>query len=502
MANVIARIGRPALVMPHNKTLAAQLYGEFREFFPHNAVGYFVSYYDYYQPEAYIPQRDIYIEKDASINDEIDRLRLAATSALLARRDVIVVATVSLHLRPRLARGLPQLMVLRGGRGATATRSSLQLVDIQYERNDVGFERGKFRVRGDAVEVWPAYEEIAYRIELFGDEVESLTVIDPLTGAVLERLKRHVRSTRPSTSSRRRRRSKRAVEAIQHELEERLDELQDAGQAPRGAAAARRAPSTTWRCSWRSATARASRTTPGTSPAATPGETPNTLLDFFPDDFLLLHRRVARHDAPDPRDVRRATASARATLVEHGFRLPQRSTTARCSSTSGSAVNQAVFVSATPGDYELAMSEARSSSRSSGRPAWSTRSSRSSRPQGQVADLLGEVSDRADAGRARPGHHAHQAAGRGPHRLPRRGGRPGALPALRARRLRAHHASSASCGTGSSTCWSASTCSARGSTCPRSRWSHPRRRQGGLPPQRDVADPDDRPRRPERRAVA
>ncbi len=180
-ANVIAQLGKPTLVLSHNKTLAAQLYKEFQGFFPHNAVHYFVSYYDYYQPEAYIPQRDIYIEKDASINENIDRLRLAATSALVSREDVIIVASVSciygLGSPSDYKRddGPPR----QGRDRSIATICCCKLVDIQYERNDVAFERGKFRVRGDVVEVWPAYEEFGLRIELFGDEVDDLSIINP-----------------------------------------------------------------------------------------------------------------------------------------------------------------------------------------------------------------------------------------------------------------------------------------------------------------------------------
>ena len=172
---MIARSGRPALVLSHNKTLAAQLYGEFKEFFPHNAVRYFVSYYDYYQPEAYIPQRDIYIEKDAAINDEIEKLRLACTSALVSRRDVVVVASVSCIYGLGSPEDYKKLTVpVKVGQIIDRDEMLLRFVDIQYDRNDVAFERGKFRVRGDVVELWPAYEEIAFRIELFGDEVESL----------------------------------------------------------------------------------------------------------------------------------------------------------------------------------------------------------------------------------------------------------------------------------------------------------------------------------------
>src|SRR6478735_8147029 len=188
MANVIARAGRPAIVFAPNKTLAAQLYAEFREFFPQNAVEYFVSYYDYYQPEAYIPQRDTYIEKDASINEEIERLRLACTSALVSREDVLVVASVSCIYGLGSPDDYRKMMVhLKVGDMVDRDEVLLKFVDIQYDRNDVSFERGKFRVRGDVVELWPAYEEVAFRIELFGDEVETLAVIDPLTGSVIEK---------------------------------------------------------------------------------------------------------------------------------------------------------------------------------------------------------------------------------------------------------------------------------------------------------------------------
>ncbi|MFO0178518.1 MAG: DEAD/DEAH box helicase family protein, partial [Planctomyces sp.] len=183
MANVIQRVQRPTLVLSHNKTLAAQLYSEFREFFPQNAVTYFVSYYDYYQPEAYIPQRDIYIEKDASINQEIDRLRLLATSALVSRNDVIVVATVSCIYGLGSPKDYLAMMVpLHVGQQVDRDSLLLRLVDIQYDRNDFDPARGKFRVRGDVIEIWPAYEEFAYRVELWGDEIEKLSMIDPVSG--------------------------------------------------------------------------------------------------------------------------------------------------------------------------------------------------------------------------------------------------------------------------------------------------------------------------------
>src|SRR5438309_3573335 len=185
-SNVIAQIGKPTLVLAHNKTLAAQLYKEFRGFFPRNAVHYFVSYYDYYQPEAYIPQRDIYIEKDALINENIDRLRLAATSALVSREDVIIVASVSCIYGLGSPSDYKRMMVyLKKGDIIDRDTLLLKLVDIQYERNDTAFERGRFRVRGDVVEIWPASEEYALRLELFGDEVEALAIIHPTSGETL-----------------------------------------------------------------------------------------------------------------------------------------------------------------------------------------------------------------------------------------------------------------------------------------------------------------------------
>src|SRR6266853_408129 len=187
-AHVIAKLGKPTLVLSHNKTLAAQLYKEFKSFFPHNAVHYFISYYDYYQPEAYIPQRDIYIEKDAAVNDEIERLRLACTSALVSRQDVLVVASVSCIYGLGSPEDYRKMMVrLQVGDLIDRDEVLLKFVDIQYDRNDVSFERGKFRVRGDVVELWPAYEEIGYRIERFGYEGERLATSDPVSGAVLEK---------------------------------------------------------------------------------------------------------------------------------------------------------------------------------------------------------------------------------------------------------------------------------------------------------------------------
>ncbi|MEK6236690.1 MAG: DEAD/DEAH box helicase family protein, partial [Planctomycetales bacterium] len=230
MANVIQHLQRPTLVMSHNKTLAAQLFGEFKEFFPNNAVTYFVSYYDYYQPEAYIPQRDVYIEKDASINQKIDRLRLATTSSLVSRRDVVVVASVS----SIYGLGSPedyQAMTVGLTKGGVVDRDELlmKLVDVQYERYDIALESGKFRVRGDCVEVWPAYEEYAFRIELWGDEIERLSFIHPLTGETLEeRDELFVYPAKHFVIPEDR--IEAAVARIGKELEERLEEFKQQGK--------------------------------------------------------------------------------------------------------------------------------------------------------------------------------------------------------------------------------------------------------------------------------
>ena len=230
MANVIAELGRPALVLSHNKTLAAQLYSEFKEFFPENAVSYFVSYYDYYQPEAYIPQRDIYIEKDASINDEIDRLRLLATSALVSRRDVIVVASVSCIYGLGSPKDYLEMMIpLRVGEEIDRDEMLRKLIDIQYDRNNVELARAKFRVRGDVVECWPAYEEFAFRIEFWGDEIENLAIIDPLTGEVLRTVKEaYIYPAKHFVLPQERIES--AIQEIQTELDERIQVLQSEGK--------------------------------------------------------------------------------------------------------------------------------------------------------------------------------------------------------------------------------------------------------------------------------
>ncbi len=230
MANVIQAVQRPTLVMSHNKTLAAQLYSEFKEFFPHNAVHYFVSYYDYYQPEAYIPQRDIYIEKDAAINQQIERLRLAATSALVSRRDVIIVASVSCIYGLGSPEDYRAMMVgLETGLSVDRDEVLGKLVNIQYERNDVEFQPGKFRVRGDCVEIWPTYEPTAFRVEFWGDEVEQLSVINPTSGEVIERPEKlfiypskHFVLPEERIAG--------AIDEIKRELQQRLDRFKSEGK--------------------------------------------------------------------------------------------------------------------------------------------------------------------------------------------------------------------------------------------------------------------------------
>jgi excinuclease ABC subunit B len=355
MANVIAQYGRPALVMSHNKTLAAQLYAEFKEFFPKNAVRYFVSYYDYYQPEAYIPQRDIYIEKDAAINEEIERLRLACTSALVSREDVLVVASVSCIYGLGSPEDYRKMMVhLRLGEMIDRDSMLMKFVDIQYERNDVAFERGKFRVRGDVVELWPAYEEIGYRIELFGDEVERLATIDPLSGGVLEtHTEMYVYPAKHFVLPEERIQG--AVESIGIELEQRLKELKEQGkllEAQRLGARTRYDMEMLMEVGYCSGIENYSRHLAGRKP----GETPTTLLDFFPRDSLLILDE-SHVTVPQIRGMFAGDFSRKSTLVEHGFRLPSAIDNRPLRFDEWEAkFDRRLFVSATPGDYEVAMS--------------------------------------------------------------------------------------------------------------------------------------------------
>ena len=355
MANVIQRAQRPTLVMSHNKTLAAQLYAEFREFFPHNAVHYFVSYYDYYQPEAYIPQRDIYIEKDASINEEIDRLRLAATSALMTRRDVVIVASVSCIY----GLGSPEdyrSMMVSVQRGGYLDRDAMlsRLVDIQYERTDVDFQHGKFRVRGDCVEVFPSYEEFAYRIEFWGDEIEQVSAIHPLTGEVLERLDQvFIYPAKHFVLPEER--IENALASIRAELEERVNELKSAGkllEAQRLSARTRYDMELLQEVGYCPGIENYSRHLAGRAP----GSPPDTLFSFFPDDFLLFVDE-SHVTVPQIRGMYGGDYSRKKTLVEHGFRLPSALDNRPLRFEEWERkIRNVIFVSATPGPYELEQS--------------------------------------------------------------------------------------------------------------------------------------------------
>ena len=352
MANVIAQTGRPTLVLSHNKTLAAQLYGEFRDFFPHNAVHYFVSYYDYYQPEAYIPQRDIYIEKDAAINKEIDRLRLAATSALVSRRDVIVVASVSCIY----GLGSPEdyrAMVIRIATGVPLSRDELlrKLITVQYERSDIAFDRGSFRVRGDTVDIWPPYDELATRIEFWGDTVESIAITHPVSGEVAARkdetyLYPSKHFVMPED------RIKAAVGEIRQELEERLEELKSQGkllEAQRLSARTKFDLEMLMEAGFCPGIENYSRPLSGRPP----GSTPDTLFNYFPDEFLFFIDE-SHVTVPQVRGMYAGDRSRKLTLVDHGFRLP-------CALDNRplmfdefqKKLHQTIYVSATPGTWEL-----------------------------------------------------------------------------------------------------------------------------------------------------
>ena len=352
MANVIEQMQLPTLVISHNKTLAAQLYSEFKEFFPCNAVHYFVSYYDYYQPEAYIPQRDIYIEKDASINEEIDRLRLATTSSLVSRSDVIIVASVSSIYGLGSPEDYKNMMVsLR--KGATIDRDDMlaKLIDIQYDRNDVAFERSKVRVRGDTVEIWPSYEEYAYRVEFWGDEIEQMAIINPVSGEILSTQDQlFIYPAKHFVTSEER--IAKGVKLIRQELKERLEWFQEHGkllEAQRLNARTRFDIEMLEHVGHCPGIENYSRPLAGRKE----GETPASLYNFFPDDFLLFvdesHVTVPQVGAMYAGDRSRKT-----TLVEHGFRLPSALDNRPMKFEEWEdRVKRAIFVSATPGDYEL-----------------------------------------------------------------------------------------------------------------------------------------------------
>jgi excinuclease ABC subunit B len=397
MANVIAAVERPTLVMSHNKTLAAQLYGEFKSFFPENAVGYFVSYYDYYQPEAYVPQTNTYIEKDASINDDIDRLRLAASSALLERRDVIVVASVSCIY----GLGSPEdfrreMLLIQTGERITRDAILEQLVHNQYSRGDLELKRATFRARGDVIEVHPAYEETAVRIELFGDQVERISVIDTLTGKTLQSIRtaaiypaKHF-VTQPV-------RLKEGIRAIREELDERLELFRREGKLLE-------AQRLKMRTEYDIEMLREIGYCPGIENYSRPlsgrrqGERPHCLIDYFPDDFLLIVDE-AHVTIPQIGGMYEGDRSRKQTLVDHGFRLPSALDNRPLRFDEfESLVGQTIYVSATPAEFELRRSGGvvvEQIIRPTGLidPKLEIRTTK-----GQIDDLLEEIRRRTEAG--------------------------------------------------------------------------------------------------------
>ncbi len=351
-SNIIAKLNKPTLVLAHNKTLAAQLYKEFKAFFPHNAVCYFVSYYDYYQPEAYIPQRDIYIEKDSSINENIDRLRLAATAALVSREDVIIVASVSCIYGLGSPSDYKRMVVyLQLGEVIDRDELLLKLIDIQYQRNDVAFERGKFRVRGDTIELWPATEEVGLRIELFGDEVESLSVIHTVTGEVIKSQNElYVFPAKHFVTPEDRVRE--AIKGIEAELAERLEQFKKEGkllEAERLKARTRYDLDMLREVGYCSGVENYARWFSGRAP----GEPPYTLIDFFPEDFLLVVDE-SHVSLPQVRGMYHGDAARKTTLVEHGFRLPSAMDNRPLKFEEfEKRLTKCLCLSATPGPFEL-----------------------------------------------------------------------------------------------------------------------------------------------------
>src|SRR5687767_9109331 len=352
MANLVARVNRPTLVISHNKTLAAQLFEEFRELFPNNAVGYFVSYYDYYQPEAYIPQRDIYIEKDASRNDDLDRLRLSATSNLVSRRDVLLVASVSCIF----GLGSPEqykssVLPIRTGVETDRDEMLRKLIDLQYSRNDMDFKRGTFRVRGDVVELHPSYEEFAYRIEFFGDEITTIDTINPLTGELLKSDEQvfiypAVHYVMPED------RLQSAVQNIREELDTRVMQLRGEGkllEAQRLLARTKYDLEMIQEVGYCSGIENYSRHLDGRAP----GEKPFTLIDYFPKDYLCVIDE-SHVTLPQIKAMYNGDRQRKEVLVEHGFRLPSAMDNRPLKYEEFEQMwNDVMFVSATPGKIEL-----------------------------------------------------------------------------------------------------------------------------------------------------
>ena len=390
MANVIQQLQKPTLVIAHNKTLAAQLYGEFKEMFPDNAVEYFVSYYDYYQPEAYVPSSDTYIAKDSSVNEEIDKLRLSATAALIERRDVVVIASVSCIYGLGEPENFEQMMVsLRPGMEKDRDEVLRQLIDIQYDRNDMDFKRGTFRVRGDTVEVVPADRgDTAIRVEFFGDEIDRISEIDMLTGEIKNTLN-HIAIFPASHYVVPKERMEKAIKNIEIELEEQVKYFKEEGKLLEAQRIAERTNfdiemmRETGFCS---GIENYSRHLAGLAP----GQPPNTLMDYFPDDFIIMidesHKTV-----PQIGGMYHGDQSRKRTLVEYGFRLPSALDNRPLSFEEfENKIDQVMFVSATPGKYEEEHELLRAEQVI--RPTGLLDPEVEVRPvEGQIDDLIGEV---------------------------------------------------------------------------------------------------------------
>jgi excinuclease ABC subunit B len=391
MANLIQNTQKPTLVLSHNKTLAAQLYSEFKNFFPDNAVHYFVSYFDYYQPEAYIARSDTYIEKDSQINEEIDRLRHAATDSLLSRKDVIIVASVSCIYGIGSVEDYEGLSVdVKIGERRVRDKFLRQLTDIQYQRNDVDFHRSTFRVRGDVVDVFPAAEELAYRIEFFGDEVERITKVDPLTGEILAKLDSYKifpgsHYVTPQSKL------KHALVQIEQELAERIAQFKKEGkllEAQRLEQRTRFDIEMLEETGFVKGIENYSRYLTNREP----GEQPATLLDYFPDDFLMLIDE-SHMTLPQVRGMYNGDRARKEVLVEHGFRMPSALDNRPLTFTEFERhINQAVYVSATPAEYELTRSP--EPAQQVIRPTGLLDPPIEVRPvEGQIDDLLAEIRD-------------------------------------------------------------------------------------------------------------
>ncbi|MBM6585427.1 excinuclease ABC subunit UvrB [Pediococcus acidilactici] len=395
ISNVIQQVNKPTLILSHNKTLAGQLYGEFKQFFPNNAVEYFVSYYDYYQPEAYVPSSDTYIEKDSSINDEIDELRHSATSSLLERNDVIVVASVSSIFGlgdPREYRD--QALSLRVGQEIDRNQLLQELVDIQYERNDIDFQRGRFRVHGDVVEIFPAANEAhSIRVEFFGDEIDRMREMDALTGEIIGD-RDHITIFPATHFMTNEDRMEHAIEGIEAELKDRLAELEGQGKLLE---AQRLKQRTTYdiemlrEMGYTNGIENYSRHMDGRKP----GEPPYTLLDFFPDDFLLVVDE-SHVTMPQVRGMYNGDRARKQQLIDYGFRLPSALDNRPLKLEEFEKhVHQVVYMSATPGDYETARTD--HVVQQIIRPTGLLDPTIEVRPiMGQMDDLLGEINQRVE----------------------------------------------------------------------------------------------------------